>query len=73
MYQPGDLVEVSHDCDIKYFRGKTAIIVEYMGQDATDHANGNYYRLHFDNGKHHIFYDKELRLLSKANKNNEWI
>jgi hypothetical protein len=66
MYQPGDLVQVTLDCSIKYFWGQTAIVIESMGQDATDHANGNYYKLQFANGQNHIFYDKELQLLSKA-------
>jgi hypothetical protein len=68
MYQPGDLVQVTLDCDIKYFWGKIALVVQSMGQDATDHANGNYYKLWFEGGHHHIFYDKELKLLSKAGK-----
>jgi hypothetical protein len=68
MYLPGDLVQVTPSCSIKHFRGMTAIVMQNMGQDATDHANGNYYRLQFSNGQHHIFYDKELTLLSKAGK-----
>ena len=71
MYKPGDLVQVNLDCNIKYFWGKTAIVVKCMGQDATDHANGHYYKLQFAPGVHHIFYDKELTLLSEANKNND--
>lgn len=68
MYEPGDLVQVNLECSIKHFRGQVAIVLQNMGQDATDHANGNYYRLQFNNGQHHIFYDKELTLLSKARK-----
>lgn len=69
MYQPGDLVQVTLDCNIKYFWGQIAIVIESMGQDATDHANGNYYKLYFAaDDKNHIFYDKELKLLSKAGK-----
>jgi hypothetical protein len=68
MYQPGDLVQVTLDCDIKYFWGEIAIVVQCMGQDITDHANGNYYKIQFNDGNHHIFYDKELTLLSKAQK-----
>lgn len=68
MYQPGDLVQITLDCGIKYFWGKMAIVIQCMGQDATDHANGNYYKIQFNDGKHHIFYDKELKLISKAGK-----
>ena len=68
MYQPGDLVQVSLDCDIKYFRGKLAVVVQCMGHDATDHANGWYYKIQFDDSNRHIFYDKELSLLSKGRK-----
>ena len=68
MYEPGDLVQVTLDCDIKYFWGQMAIVVQSMGQDITDHAKGNYYKLQFAGGKHHFFYDKELKLLSKAGK-----
>tara|TARA_Y100000589_G_scaffold305222_1_gene319006 strand:+ start:172 stop:381 length:210 start_codon:yes stop_codon:yes gene_type:complete len=68
MFEPGDLVQVTLDCDIKYFWGKLAIVMQDMGQDITDHAKGNYYKLKFASGKNHIFYDKELKLLSKAGK-----
>ena len=69
MYQLGDLVQISLDCNIKYFWGKAAIVVQCMGQDATDHANGCYYKLQFGDGTQHIFFDKELTLLSKAERN----
>ena len=55
MFNPGDLVIISDDCDIEYFGGKTAIIVKNVGQDATDHSHGFYYQLHFADGKQHIF------------------
>ena len=72
MFQPGDLVQVGLDCTIKYFWGKTALVVANMGLDATDHANGFYYKIQFANGVDHIFCDKELILLSKAErKENE--
>ena len=68
MYQPGDLVQVTLDCDIKFFWGKMAIVLKCMGQDITDHSKGNYYKIQFGDGKRHIFYDKELTLLSKAER-----
>jgi hypothetical protein len=68
MYQAGDLVQVSLDCGIKYFSGKLAIVVQCIGQDTTEYTTGWYYKIQFDNGKQHIFYDKELTLLSKAER-----
>jgi hypothetical protein len=68
----GDLVVISDECDIKYFGGKTAIVIKNVGQDATDHSQGQYYQLQFANGSHHIFTQREIILLSKAErKNNE--
>ena len=69
MFKPGDLVIISEDCDLQYFGGQTAIIVKNMGQDATDHSHGFYYKLHFADGKQHIFTHRELILLSKAERN----
>jgi hypothetical protein len=72
MFQPGDLVIISDDCDLEYFGGKTAIIVRNVGQDATDHSHGFYYELHFADGTSHIFTHRELALLSRAErKKNE--
>lgn len=72
MYEPGDLVEIDPECIIEYFRGMTALVVQNVGQDATDHSNGFYYKLQFNDGRHHIFKDREIRLLSKAErKSNE--
>ena len=71
MFEPGDLVQVNLDCNIKYFWGKTAIVLQNMGQDATDHSYGFYYRLQFDDGAHHIFTHRELVLLSKGRKKKE--
>jgi len=68
MLEPGDLVEIDPECIIEYFRGMTALVVQNVGQDATDHSNGFYYRLQFPDGKHHIFKDREIRLLSKGRK-----
>jgi len=72
MYKPGDLVIITDECDIKYFGGKTAIILKNVGQDATDHSHGFYYQLHFADGSTHIFTHRELTLLSRAErKSNE--
>jgi|TARA_R110002110_G_scaffold33223_4_gene114050 hypothetical protein len=68
MLEPGDLVQVNLECNIKYFWGKMALVLKNMGQDATDHANGFYYKLQFHDGSLHIFYDKELELISKAER-----
>jgi hypothetical protein len=68
MLEPGDLVQVNLDCTIKYFWGKTALIVENMGQDATDHANGFYYKIQFADSTEQIFAQKELTLISKGRK-----
>ena len=68
MYKPGDLVQVNLDCSIKYYWGMTALVIQNMGQDATDHANGNYYQIQFNDGTQQIFNDKEINLLSKAVK-----
>ena len=68
MFNPGDLVIISEDCDIEYFGGKTAIIIKNVGHDATDHSHGAYYQLHFADGKQHIFTHRELTLLSKAER-----
>ena len=66
MYQPGDLVLISLDCPIKYFRQRTALVVKDLGVDATDHSNGFYYMLKFDDNSTHVFMDSELTLLSRA-------
>jgi len=68
MLDPGDLVIIDPDCIIEYFRGMTALVVQNVGHDATDHSNGVYYRLQFSDGRHHIFKDREIRLLSKAER-----
>jgi len=64
----GDLVVISDDCDIKYFGGKTAIVTKNVGQDATDHSQGQYYQLQFADGSQHIFTHREIILLSKAER-----
>jgi len=72
MFKPGDLVVISDECDIKYFGGKTAIIVRNIGKDETDRLHGFYYQLHFPDGNTHIFTHRELTLLSRAErKKNE--
>jgi len=66
MFYPGDLVMIVEDCDTAYFAGKIALITKNVGQDATDHASGNYYELQFGDGLRHIFTHRELVLLSEA-------
>ena len=66
MFEPGDLIKISDDCDLHYFKGQLAIIVSNFGQDITDHAKGYYYKVKLTNGSNHIFYEQELVLLSKA-------
>jgi len=68
MFNPGDLVEITHNCDIKYFWGRVGLVMQSMGQDITDHSRGNYYKLQLEGGLDHIFYQEELKLLSKAGK-----
>ena len=70
MFKPGDLVIIDEDCDIGYFGGQTAIILQNVGQDTTERLHGFYYRLLFDNGTTHILTHRELTLLSKAQKKN---
>ena len=69
VYNPGDLVRVN-SLGMKHFHGMLALVVSNMGQDITDHSNGWYYRISFDNGVQHIFYHRELDLVSKAERNN---
>tara|TARA_A100001391_G_scaffold198858_1_gene180988 strand:+ start:461 stop:670 length:210 start_codon:yes stop_codon:yes gene_type:complete len=68
MFEPGDLVQINLDCTIKYYWGMTAIVLQNMGHDATDHANGFYYKLQLPNGTQQIFAHKELNLVSKAER-----
>ena len=67
MWNRGDLVEISSDCAIQYFAGKTAIILENIGKHMGNKEElDHYYRVHFPDGSDHIFNDNELTLLSKA-------
>lgn len=68
MFSIGDLVVIAGNCDIQYFKGSTAIIVKSVGYDATDTSFGNYYQLQFADGKQHIFTERELILLSRAER-----
>ena len=68
MFEPGDLVQINLDCTIKYFWGMTAIVLQNVGLDPTDHSNGFYYRLQLSNGTEQIFASKELNLVSKAER-----
>ena len=67
VFEPGDLVRVN-DFGIRHFCGKLALIVSNMGHDITDHSNGWYYKVTLDSGMQHIFYHRELDLVSKAKK-----
>lgn len=71
MFNPGDLVIISDDCDIDYFAGKTALIIQNMGQDVNERQFGYYYRVRLNNGNEHILTHRELYILSRAGKNNE--
>jgi hypothetical protein len=70
MLEPGDLIQVSLDCGIQYFKGKLAIVVANMGHDITDHSYGLYYKIQFSDGNQHVFRCTELNLLSKAERKN---
>ena len=65
MFQTGDLVRVSEDHAIKYYAGKTALVVSYIGMDNLDEKIGHYYRLLFDDGTEHMFTHLEMKLLSE--------
>ncbi len=67
VFEPGDLVQVNA-LGIRHFQGMLALIVSNMGHDITDHSNGWYYKVSFDNGAQHICYHRELDLVSKAKK-----
>jgi len=70
MYEIGDLVVIAGICDIAYFKGSTAIVIKYMGHDATDTSFGSYYQLQFSDGSTHIFTQQELILLSRVERKN---
>ena len=60
-------MEISNDCAIQYFAGKTGIILSNIGKHLGDNEElGHYYRVLFDDHSDHIFNDNELTLLSKA-------
>ena len=69
MFSPGDLVTIKEDSAIKYFGGKTALIVANMGQDITDRLHGYYYKVQFSDGSQHILTHRELYLLAKVERN----
>jgi hypothetical protein len=66
VFKAGDLVQISAEADIKYFRSKNALVMKNLGEDATDNSNGFYYMLRFDDGSTHVFMHREIVLLSKA-------
>ena len=68
MFDIGDLVVIAGNCDIAYFKGSTAIVIKHMGYDATDASYGSYYQLQFADGSTHIFTQRELILLSRAER-----
>ena len=85
MFGTGDLVQVNDSCTRKYFAGE--IVISSLGQDytmtnetgynydfdSTDETDPSYYySVLFSTGSQHVFSNKELRLLSKAErKSNE--
>ncbi len=87
MFGTGDLVQVNDSCTLKYFAGEIAIVISSLGQDytmtnetgynydfdSTDETDPSYYySVLFSTGSQHVFSNKELRLLSKAErKSNE--
>jgi len=66
LLNPGDLVQINLECPLQYFRGKTALVLENMGYDATDHAQGFYYKVLLPDDTEQIFVRRELDLLSKT-------
>jgi len=68
MFQLGDLVVITGNCDVRQFSGSTAIIIKNVGHDVTDHSHGEYYQLQFADGSRHIFTHRELILLSRAER-----
>jgi hypothetical protein len=74
MFVLGDLVVIAGNCDIPYFKGSTAVVVRNMGHNISDTSLDKSYQLQFADGSRHVFTQRELILLSRAERksNENW-
>ena len=68
MLSIGDVGIVNDICALSSYRGELAIVIKHMGQDPIDLDGGYYFKIQFSDGRQEILTNKELSLLSKAER-----